>query len=1013
MIGTHPKTGKPIRILQTETSIHRNQKTIAWFSTPVSDSKWCRYDIGVFGSANINEYTDIVVLADSQTQEEDAKWILNGNTNTVKIIFASKDLLNVIGFDTLKEMKIGNMICLDEILEMYPFVGEPWDGTKNDAALLASLLLREHTALGLDTKTNRAIQVAELVPPKELWMISQYYIPSRAKRAREVAHCLKKNIECSMIDKVVLLNEEYLSSKFPTQSNKIHQEIVGHRLTYADVILWIQKNVPENVIVVFANSDIYLDDSWRILWSVDLRDKFLSLLRYDLPESGEESESKLFGPRPDSQDTWVVLSDSVKSRSWDSKALDFTFGRAGCDNAINVEMLRAKFLVANPSLSLKTYHVHSSEIRNYDPQDIVDKPIYFYIHPTGIHDMNPLTTLPSEWCIEKLIGTPFSRKVISKDAKQARTYCTMLKRDNKYLFSYGDANLFTPSSIPIYKVDNAFQTSSGLGYSYSSLFVGNSKKASEMWSRSNMTTLAPSLALNVGLIVPLSDEAIKNPEAYMIQYLSNILLLREKAGGQGEFWSPRERQFLDVLQLFQWGRKEVPVLPRDEQIQVWCKTAYMMLPRDDDFITAEQVSVLRRFMRLGGWLETRDEEKNRCILFADEKVLTHSFINEYEDAHPDRQIEVIYPGRTNSETIAIKMRGASTVICSSSIQCWAWLWLLPRGAEVLEIQNEMEPNGDCLHMASACGLSHRLIIAPKGTISATVQKQLIENLSWSPEPIKSLSNLPVLYMPTPPSSSFFSHAGDSFREMARLWEQKGYIRIVEDKTLNQIWLNGIGNVLLYDRPTYEWLERAPIEERKWKLALFGNPAPRGENSKSWSFWPRRPELVEKLVREGIANKSFQERPQRLVLYGKVENAVQKERRSGALWAAACSEFKMPVGAEKTYPFTQEEYLIKLSESRFGLCLPGYGWKCHREVECMAMGCVPIVSSEVDMKNYANPPVANLHYFVAETPEQAQKLSLETSEEKWSEMSAACKKWWNENVSCDGMWNLTKSLLTPT
>jgi hypothetical protein len=325
----------------------------------------------------------------------------------------------------------------------------------------------------------------------------------------------------------------------------------------------------------------------------------------------------------------------------------------------------------------------------------------------------------------------------------------------------------------------------------------------------------------------------------------------------------------------------------------------------------------------------------------------------------------------------------------------------------------MEPNGDCLHMASACGLSHRLIIAPKGTISATVQKQLIENLSWSPEPIKSLSNLPVLYMPTPPSSSFFSHAGDSFREMARLWEQKGYIRIVEDKTLNQIWLNGIGNVLLYDRPTYEWLERAPIEERKWKLALFGNPAPRGENSKSWSFWPRRPELVEKLVREGIANKSFQERPQRLVLYGKVENAVQKERRSGALWAAACSEFKMPVGAEKTYPFTQEEYLIKLSESRFGLCLPGYGWKCHREVECMAMGCVPIVSSEVDMKNYANPPVANLHYFVAETPEQAQKLSLETSEEKWSEMSAACKKWWNENVSCDGMWNLTKSLLTPT
>lgn len=1010
MIGTHPKTGKPIRILQTETSIHRDRKTIVWFDSPVEDSHWSRYDVGVFGTKHFTHLTDVLVLCEPSAVEEDAQWISDGHAQEAKIIFASKAVLDKVGAETLKSLHVGNCICLEEIRDMYPFVGEPWDGTKNDAGLLASLLLREHVVMGLQKSEKREIQVAEIQKPKQLWMISQYYIPSRAKRAREVAYCLKKNVECELIDKIVLLNEEDLTSKLPIQSTKIQQEILGHRLTYADVIRWIQKNVPNDVFVVFANSDIYLSDSWKVLWSTNMENKFLSLLRYDIGEDLSEDTAKLFGPRPDSQDTWVLLSDSVKQKTWDFSALDFSFGRAGCDNAINVEMLRAKFLVANPALTLKTYHVHGSEIRNYDPKDIVDKPMYFYIHPTGIHDMKPIMSIPENLIVEKKTSVPFSRKVVCKDNKQAKTLCTMLKREERYKLGIEDTNLFTPPPTSIYKVKNIFQTGSGLGYSYDSLYVGNSKKASEMWSKSNITGLAPSIALNVGLIAPLTDEDAKTPESYMIRYLSKILMLRTLANGEGEFWSPRERSFLDVLQLFQWGRKEVPVLPRDEQVQVWCKEGYMMLPSDSDYVTSEEVEALRKFMRLGGWEPNVDTEKQRYVFFVDDKFCTGSFINEYEDANPDKKIDVIYPGRTSAEIIALKLRGASHVICNSSIQCWAWFWLLPKGAKVIELQNEMEPQGDCLHMASACGLQHRFIIAPKGSVSTTIQKQLVEQVSWEAPVPKAPSHAPVLYMPNQPTSSFFHHSGDSFREMARLWEDKGYVRIVEDKTLSHIWLNGIGNTLLYDRPTYEWLDQSPVEEKRWRVALFGNPAPRGENAKAWSFWPRRPELVEKLVKEGVCDKGFDTRSQRLVLYGKVENAIQKERRTGATWAAACSEFKMPIGAEKAYPFTQEEYLQKLSEARFGLCLPGYGWKCHREVECMAMGCVPIVTPGVDMKNYANPPQEGIHYFIAETPEVAQRLSLETTKEVWETMSKACKLWWKENVSCDGMWNLTKNLL---
>jgi hypothetical protein len=77
---------------------------------------------------------------------------------------------------------------------------------------------------------------------------------------------------------------------------------------------------------------------------------------------------------------------------------------------------------------------------------------------------------------------------------------------------------------------------------------------------------------------------------------------------------------------------------------------------------------------------------------------------------------------------------------------------------------------------------------------------------------------------------------------------------------------------------------------------------------------------------------------------------------------------------------------------------------------MAMGCVPIVSPDVDMANYANPPVKGEHYFVAETPEEARRIATTTDEETWTKMSAACRGWWKENCSCDGMWALTQKLL---
>jgi hypothetical protein len=367
-------------------------------------------------------------------------------------------------------------------------------------------------------------------------------------------------------------------------------------------------------------------------------------------------------------------------------------------------------------------------------------------------------------------------------------------------------------------------------------------------------------------------------------------------------------------------------------------------------------------------------------------------------------LEVVWDSITSPITICRSLLGAAGLVSASasasSAASFAYAWVLPLGATVYEFQYEMKPNAELLHLAAASELQHSLSIFPKGVKNmAEMIEKALEGLVAE----TTSSGLPVIRIPTC-KEGFFGHAGDSFREMVRLWGERGYVEVEPSPDLCQIWM---GDVLLYDRPTLEWLRRAPPSELKWRKALFGNPTPL-EGESAWSFWPRRPEIVEALVAEGVPNASYEERKKNLVFYGRSENAVQKKNRTKEKWALACDEF-LHLEGETPYPYTHEEYLRRLAAARFGLCLAGFGQKCHREIECMAMGCVPLVAPEVDMTSYANPPIEGTHYFRVKNPDQATRVIIDTSEEQWSAMSKACRTWWFQNASVDGLWALTKRL----
>lgn len=251
-----------------------------------------------------------------------------------------------------------------------------------------------------------------------------------------------------------------------------------------------------------------------------------------------------------------------------------------------------------------------------------------------------------------------------------------------------------------------------------------------------------------------------------------------------------------------------------------------------------------------------------------------------------------------------------------------------------------------------------------------------------------------------PHPSIAGHCGDTFRELITMWADKDLCDIEYSTNNNHVWLNSIGDILLYDRPTLEWLGN-----EKYRFALFGNPVVDFQNSSSWIFWGRRPKLMEEVRNLGI--KNWSERNIESIFLGKVENNVQLGRRTNYDWTGSVEVFEMPIRGE--YKYTQKEYLEIISRSKFGLGLSGYGLKCNREIEYLCLGVVPIVANDVDLTFY-NQLEEGKHYLRVNTPEEVKPLISTITEEKWNEMSKAGLQWYEENCSTIGSFITTMKIL---
>jgi hypothetical protein len=253
----------------------------------------------------------------------------------------------------------------------------------------------------------------------------------------------------------------------------------------------------------------------------------------------------------------------------------------------------------------------------------------------------------------------------------------------------------------------------------------------------------------------------------------------------------------------------------------------------------------------------------------------------------------------------------------------------------------------------------------------------------------------VVRVPRQPLAGLWFHKNDSYRELLRLvHEAASDVEVLDDPAVRHCTLDP--GIVLYDRPTLEWYS---VECAASPLLLLGNGsmevegrrlAEAGCNVRPWIFWPRRPRVLEAYVASHRI-PPYDERPTRVVFIGNHENAVQREFRKPG-WESVVDKWHLSEGP--VHAFTQEEYLAQLAGALYGLCLRGYGSKCHREVELMALGCVPLVTPEVSL-SYSDPLVEGVHYHRVASRDDVARLHQTSAE--WQRMSDACRAWYARNV----------------
>ena len=223
------------------------------------------------------------------------------------------------------------------------------------------------------------ISIKNKIDQEKIYLIYQFFVHKDADRNKELRKCLRFNVENPHIDKIYLLNEKiYTNAELGIESAKIEQINIVNRIKFKDIFSFVEQEQLKGYIIT-CNADIFFDKTVNNLRKSKMskNKQILTQLRFEYTDI-QLGKCKLFGPRADSQDTWIWHSNYNPYK--ERKMFNTIFGKPGCDNKLTYLFNLIGFDVVNQPYFVKTYHIQKSQERDYNSLQPMPRP-YMIVSP--------------------------------------------------------------------------------------------------------------------------------------------------------------------------------------------------------------------------------------------------------------------------------------------------------------------------------------------------------------------------------------------------------------------------------------------------------------------------------------------------------------------------------------------------------------------------------------------------------------------------------------------------------
>jgi hypothetical protein len=633
-----------------------------------------------------------------------------------------------------------NLVVLDNIHEHFSYIF-PWNGTIIDAVSIISII-HGNQVIQMNNCNEEMINSAKrascqkfipISPLPEFWMFTQFYKPKEKSREIEINETLKLNTDCDFVDKIVIFLEKeehredirrLLAKKPRSALAKIRFVSLLHRLTYSDFFNYvISAEVPENTYVALTNADIYFDNSIANIWSISMDNRMLALLRYEHSDDGP-MKARLFGPRPDSQDTWIFSAASIKQRNWNTQQLEkfnYQLGIPGCDNSFTTDMIREKFFTVNPAGTIRTYHYHSSRIRNYTQKDVLWRPIYIYITPSAITDLEQINNFNTSVAT---IPTNNKIHIQSNSEIRAQTYCTMLARAKRYVWNTGE-NIIN-KKFQVFELQKVVSCSCGILFDTFKLYTGNQDEScvSEYLRTANINQLNKTVTIENFISVPINSKNIYNSKAqFILEYITPLLFILKNVPSNNVYSFFWPEKFNELLKFIEFPVK-ARIIPVVDNINFYSEKCWAIMPGSFQ-MSVEAINIFKSSWKL----ESIAPSTNIMTLVDNDKLFSiknESFIKNLDNILSkygwelnimrdcaEKGIHFVNEYSKLAQSDGIIFWNDVTESQEIQTQVWRSIWNMKPGSAFLEFQNEFKLSGEAQQLAAACGLDSRIFILQK------------------------------------------------------------------------------------------------------------------------------------------------------------------------------------------------------------------------------------------------------------------------------------------------------------